>query len=391
MQLTLSIKRISAFAVAIILILAGIDSRAQSWVNVDQTGTRAFDADSIRTYNSLSSGYTYRSRTRRADSPSNFDYRRMVVNCAYAPRRHPNIEFPRPEVVIKPFLPARSWFVQPRGNSVVEDTQLARVEVDIVCEIVERKVPPIAEFTLGPETGDSFEVAPIQPPKAEPILGDGKKQPIPERQQRSLSSGSGFIVAPKIAITNEHVVRGCEEVVVRLDRRSIKAHVAISSKASDLAILELSEAMGLPASIRANALLGEDIVISGHPLAGLLSSDLIVATGQVNSLAGLGNDPWLMQISAPVQAGNSGGPVIDRSGAVVGVVVSKLNVERASKATGDIPQNVNFAIKPEILKLFLDSNRVPILISGIGKRLDGIEIAERARRFTVQVLCEKTP
>jgi S1-C subfamily serine protease len=63
--------------------------------------------------------------------------------------------------------------------------------------------------------------------------------------------------------------------------------------------------------------LGEDVMVAGHPLSGLLSNDLIVTSGQVNSLAGIGNDPSLLQISAPVQPGNSGGPLIDRSGAIV--------------------------------------------------------------------------
>jgi S1-C subfamily serine protease len=142
-------------------------------------------------------------------------------------------------------------------------------------------------------------------------------------------------------------------------------------------------------AVRTAAALGEDVTVTGFPLAGLLSNDLIVTSGQVNSLAGLANDPTMLQISAPVQPGNSGGPLLDRSGAIVGVVVSKLNVERLAKLTGDMAQNVNFAIKPEVLRLFLDTNRVQYRSAAIGQRLDGIVLAERARQFTVQVICEK--
>ena len=119
-----------------------------------------------------------------------------------------------------------------------------------------------------------------------------------------------------------------------------------------------------------------------------MASDLIVTSGQVNSLAGLGNDPNMIQISAPVQPGNSGGPLIDRAGAIVGVVVSKLNVERLAKLTGDLAQNVNFAVKPEVLRLFLDANRIPYRTTAPGKRLEGFEIADRARLFTVQIICD---
>ena len=119
----------------------------------------------------------------------------------------------------------------------------------------------------------------------------------------------------------------------------------------------------------------------------LLSSDLIVTSGQVNSLAGLGNDPNLLQISAPLQPGNSGGPIIDRSGGIVGAVVSKLNVARVAKFTGDLAQNVNFAIKPEIIRLFLDANQVNYVTAHLGTRIEGTEIAQRARSFSTQVLC----
>jgi S1-C subfamily serine protease len=97
----------------------------------------------------------------------------------------------------------------------------------------------------------------------------------------------------------------------------------------------------------------------------------------------------MLQVSAPVQAGSSGGPLLDRSGSVVGVIVSKLNVERLAKLTGDMAQNVNFAIKPEVLRLFLDANRVQYRSAPLGPRLDGIVLAQRASQFTVQVLCEK--
>jgi S1-C subfamily serine protease len=95
----------------------------------------------------------------------------------------------------------------------------------------------------------------------------------------------------------------------------------------------------------------------------------------------------VLQISAPVQPGNSGGPLIDRAGAVVGVVVSKLNVARLAKVTGDYAQNINFAVKPELLRLFLEANQITYKGAELGKQLDGIQLAEHARSFTVQISC----
>ena len=94
---------------------------------------------------------------------------------------------------------------------------------------------------------------------------------------------------------------------------------------------------------------GEQIVIYGFPLAGALASTGNLATGIVSALAGLGDDTSKLQISAPIQPGNSGGPVLDQSGHVIGVVVSKLNAIKAASITGDIPQNVNFAIKTGVV------------------------------------------
>src|SRR6266478_224338 len=86
---------------------------------------------------------------------------------------------------------------------------------------------------------------------------------------------------------------------------------------------------------------GESVVAVGFPLTGLLSSDPIVTTGIISALSGLRNDRRRIQITAPVQPGNSGGPLLGENGSVVGVVVGKLDALKMVKVTGDIPQNVN--------------------------------------------------
>ena len=98
---------------------------------------------------------------------------------------------------------------------------------------------------------------------------------------------------------------------------------------------------------------GESAVVFGFPLSQLLASTGNVTTGIVTALAGPLNDPHQIQISAPVQSGNSGGPVLDASGYLIGVVVSKLNAVR-----GDMPQNVNFAIKASTAANFLDAHGI---------------------------------
>lgn len=210
---------------------------------------------------------------------------------------------------------------------------------------------------------------------------------VGQENNASDSSGSGFVVAPNMIVTNFHVIDNCSKILIKQRSLEVKATVRATSQRDDLALLSVSSGLEISAPIRQNAELGEDIMLAGYPLSGLLSSDLIVTSGQVNSLAGLGNDPNLLQISAPLQPGNSGGPIIDRSGGIVGAVVSKLNVARVAKFTGDLAQNVNFAIKPEIIRLFLDANQVHYVAAHLGARIEGTEIAQRARSFSAQILC----
>jgi S1-C subfamily serine protease len=119
----------------------------------------------------------------------------------------------------------------------------------------------------------------------------------------------------------------------------------------------------------------------------LLTSDFTVTTGIISSLSGVLNDTRYLQISAAVQPGNSGGPLLASSGEVVGVVAAKLNALKFVKATGDIPENINFAIKTGALRDFLDNSVVPYQTSDAKSDLKTADIARNARAFTLLVSC----
>jgi S1-C subfamily serine protease len=131
--------------------------------------------------------------------------------------------------------------------------------------------------------------------------------------------------------------------------------VVSTDKANDLALLKAGVTATEPAVVRGTTIhQGDGIIAIGYPLHGLLSSEFSVTTGIVSSLGGIGNDSRYLQISAPVQPGNSGGPLLDNTGKVVGVVAAKINALRVAKITETIPENVNFAIKAGALRDFLD-------------------------------------
>jgi S1-C subfamily serine protease len=98
-----------------------------------------------------------------------------------------------------------------------------------------------------------------------------------------------------------------------------------------------------------------------------------------------------MQISVPVQRGNSGGPVLDQAGNVIGVVVSKLDALKLAQRTGDIPQNVNFAIKGEVVRTFLEAQNIDFTSSDNSSRLEHTDIASRGAAVTVRVRCLREP
>jgi len=159
----------------------------------------------------------------------------------------------------------------------------------------------------------------------------------------------------------------------------------------DLALLETRLPQGPAVSFRDDPAVrpGDDVVAVGYPLNGLLADQVNVSTGTVNALAGLYNDLHILQMSAPVQPGSSGGALFDASGNVVGVVVTKLNAKLVADETGDIPQNVNFAVKAAVARDFLKSQRVTFQSSRSTARRSNAEVGEIGRQVTVLVECWK--
>ena len=200
--------------------------------------------------------------------------------------------------------------------------------------------------------------------------------------------GTAFFVSKDgVALTNFHVIERCEQVRIAFEAQWTTARVVARDEKNDLALLATGLRPSQAANWRLSIRQGEDIVVYGFPLAGVLASGGNVAVGNVTALAGLGNDSRFLQISAPVQPGNSGGPLLDRNGNVVGIVVAKLNALGIASVTGDIPQNVNFAIKTSVTVSFLDAQHVVHTESTGTAVLSTPDIAERAKALTLQVAC----
>ena len=124
------------------------------------------------------------------------------------------------------------------------------------------------------------------------------------------------------------------------------AKVLRIDEANDIAVLQLDAGTyaALPVAASQRVRLGQTVATIGFPNIEIQGFSPKVTRGEISSLNGVGDDPRSWQISVPVQPGNSGGPLTDEGGNLVGIVESKLSIE-AAKATNDIPQNVSYAVK----------------------------------------------
>jgi S1-C subfamily serine protease len=214
------------------------------------------------------------------------------------------------------------------------------------------------------------------------------------RSSKTVSkTGTGFVISPNgHIVTNQHVIAGCTgDIRGNLTGEPVMTLRTVSSdESNDLALLQAPASLSFKdfARIRDRSIRsGDSVVVIGFPYHGLLTSDFTVTTGIVSSLSGIWNDSRFLQISAAVQPGNSGGPLLDSNGLIVGMVAAKIDAMKFIRATGNIPENINFAIKTGAIRDFLDNSVVPYETATAKGELKPSEIADTARAYTLLISC----
>jgi S1-C subfamily serine protease len=191
------------------------------------------------------------------------------------------------------------------------------------------------------------------------------------------SSGSGFAVSSDgHIITNYHVIQGCQRVKIHFNGKSIPITLLAFDPRNDLALLagNFRPTIVLPLSTSSPKLL-QDVYVAGFPFGRNISTGVKVTKGIISSLMGAGNNFVNIQIDAALQPGNSGGPILDDKGNVVGVAVSILDKQKTLKKFGSSSENSNFGIKVLLVKSMLEVNNIsspapnktPISRSELGK------------------------
>ena len=203
-------------------------------------------------------------------------------------------------------------------------------------------------------------------------------------------SGSGVAIDRWHVLSNAHVVEDATKINVVAAGRTTGCELVFADPRNDLALLRVETELAGEAPFRPglDLHLGEDIVVLGFPLTGLLGTGPQASAGNIAALCGIGNDSSIFQFTAPISSGNSGGPVLDMAGHIVGLVTSSLNMEHVRESGGNA-QNINFGIKGAVIRSFLDAFGVVPRLAIDAAPVGRAQVVRQARDaiFRINSLC----
>lgn len=320
---------------------------------------------------SFSASITRRPQFNRADLPNLFD-----PLMEYARTNPPGRAEPAPPPVAQ--RPTQPFGAAPNPPDLAYCEQPNRP-----CDPAQRPAAPTQPFAAAPPPRPAAPTQPFGGSSAPPQSAAAAPLPPPPRQPQQAGSGTAFVVRRDgTLLTNAHVVNGCNRVA--LDTGETLQVVASDSR-RDLAILQ-NRALSFPRELRfrrdQTIDLGETTVLFGYPYYGDGTTALNVTNGIVSALTGLNDNPLNFQLNAALQPGNSGGPVLDSGGAVIGVAVARL-----TGGGRDAPQNVNYAIRGSIAEAFLLENGILVEKTRSTQTVALREMAADATPLVRPVIC----
>ena len=230
-----------------------------------------------------------------------------------------------------------------------------------------------------------------------PIISAQQKDADIQIQQRykkdqPVSTGTGFfITADGFFVTAFHLVKDAREMKILTERGLQKALLVKFDPANDVAILKVEEDVYSPLTIKPSlgVKTGDEVFTVGFPNVGLQGFEPKYTKGNISSLTGFQDDPRYFQISIPVQTGNSGGPLVNKNGDVIGVVVARLGDIETLIETGALPQNVNYAIKSSYVLTLLET--MPQIYRNLKspsqKEAIQADLVEQTQKSVCLVLC----
>ena len=211
----------------------------------------------------------------------------------------------------------------------------------------------LAKYMTREQVAEAQKIAAAFKPR--PWKADDRDLEHPQPASTTIATtGSGFFVTPDgYFVTNHHVIADAVRIHVRTAAGTFPATVVRSDATNDVAILKVANNLGefsaLPIRGSRALKMADRVATLGYPNPEIQGQAAKYSSGEIAALSGPGDDPRFLQISVPIQPGNSGGPLVDSSGCVVGVIVAQLDKIFTLKVTGSLPENVNYAVKGTIL------------------------------------------
>ncbi len=208
------------------------------------------------------------------------------------------------------------------------------------------------------------------------------------RQEAALdckASGTGFFVTSDgYIITASHVIHDATRVEINTKTGKVRAKIIRTDPANDIAILKVEgQFAAVPLENSKTVKLGDVITTIGFPNPGIQGFSPKLTKGEISSLFGIQDDPRHFQIGAPIQPGNSGGPLLNTKGNAIGTLVTRLSDKITLKLTGMLPQNVNYALKSSYVLAMVEAlpdiaDKLPKPHNGVRSTTDIVKDSEPA-------------
>ena len=207
---------------------------------------------------------------------------------------------------------------------------------------------------------------------------------------RRVGTGTGFYIADNKVLTNFHVAGSCARLTVGngVEGAEISATLIAGDPAADLAVIGTKAAMATPARFETALYTetGKDLAVVGYPSYGLvvLEAQLSpVSTAEANLMT----SRRTYAFRGSVRPGNSGSPVLDDTGTVLGVVSAQIDTVAVYRKTGHIVDNIGLAIANQAVFRFLHAHKIAFLPPVPGNVLTSDQLLKKARQFVRQVGC----
>jgi TPR repeat protein len=279
------------------------------------------------------------------------------------------------------------------GYGVIKDQIEALAWYYLACRNNDQRLAGMINYRNTQEAKLGTAAALAAQQRSKEIEASLQAKPVAPNQRSQSSeivgcSGSGVVILPDgLILTANHVVNGANQIMVQTPSGKFPAKVVHVDASNDLALIKCEgQFKASPIAPSKDIQLGQSVFTIGFPNIDLQGYSPKLTKGEISSMNGVQDDPREWQISAPVQPGNSGGPLFDDKGNVIGIVLAKLNAVKMVKYTGDVPENVGYAIKSSYILPLLDqfsSNLSPPNSSAAAT----VDLVKKVEDSVVLILC----